>query len=71
MPGLDFGYNYDGLGNRLSASKGTPALVTEYEPDAMNRYARITDLDNFSESGHRWILLATFLPTNDDGNLLE
>ena len=42
VPGLNFGYSYDGLGNRLTASKGTPALVTEYEPDAMNRYATIT-----------------------------
>jgi RHS repeat-associated protein len=42
VPGLNFGYNYDGMGNRLSASKGVPALVTEYEPDAMNRYASIT-----------------------------
>jgi hypothetical protein len=42
VPGLDFGYNYDGLGNRLSASKGLPALVTTYAPDAMNRYSTIT-----------------------------
>jgi RHS repeat-associated protein len=42
VPGLNFGYNYDGMGNRLSASKGTPALVTTYTPNAMNRYANIT-----------------------------
>ena len=41
VPGLDFGYNYDGLGNRLSARKGQPALVTTYSPDAMNRYSTI------------------------------
>jgi RHS repeat-associated protein len=41
VPGLDFGYNHDGLGNRLSASKGLPALVTTYAPDAMNRYSTI------------------------------
>jgi hypothetical protein len=42
VPGLDFGYDYDGLGNRLTASKGLPALVTESEPDAMNRHSTIT-----------------------------
>ena len=45
MPGLDFGYSYGGLGDRLSARKGQPALVTTYTRDAMNRYASITSPD--------------------------
>ncbi len=42
VPGLEFGYSYDGLGNRLQATRGTPALTTGYTPDAMNRYETIT-----------------------------
>ena len=42
IPGLEFGYNYDGMGNRLAASKGNPAITTAYTPDAMNRYGTIT-----------------------------
>lgn len=41
IPGLEFGYSYDGLGNRLAASKGNPAITTAYTPDAMNRYSAI------------------------------
>ncbi len=41
VPGLLFGYSYDGMGNRLSASRGSPAATTDYEPNAVNQYTEI------------------------------
>ncbi|MFM7181644.1 MAG: hypothetical protein ACKO2G_09295 [Verrucomicrobiales bacterium] len=39
MPALKVGYNYDGLGNRVSTRKGQPALVTTYSLESMSRYS--------------------------------
>ena len=42
VPGLVFGYDYDGIGNRLTASRGSPSATAEYTPNAVNQYSEIT-----------------------------
>ena len=43
VPGMVFGYTYDGISNRLAASRGAPAATTQYTPDAVNQYDHITN----------------------------
>lgn len=44
VPGLSFGYGYDGMGNRITSTSGTGTGVSTrgYTPDVLNQYDAIT-----------------------------
>jgi RHS repeat-associated protein len=42
IPGYTFGYNYDGIGNRTSATQGGTDTDVTYTPNALNQYTAIT-----------------------------
>lgn len=50
IPGHSFGYAYDGIGNRTSATHGGTGTAVTYTPNALNQYT------NISTGGGRFIL---------------
>jgi RHS repeat-associated protein len=58
VPGLGFTYNYDGIGNRTTASIGSDSHTTSlsYSPNALNQYANPTHTGNF------WALVRSDAP---------
>ncbi|MES2476469.1 MAG: RHS repeat-associated core domain-containing protein [Verrucomicrobiota bacterium] len=68
VPGLGFGYAYDGIGNRVSATIGSPGHETElgYTPNALNQYETLT------HSGKFWALVrsdAAVTATTSEGSI--
>ncbi|MEO7101423.1 MAG: RHS repeat-associated core domain-containing protein, partial [Luteolibacter sp.] len=49
VPGLSFGYQYDGIGNRTSATFGTAPNVStlSYTPNNLNQYSQLTHPGTF------------------------
>lgn len=50
IPGHNFSYSYDGIGNRTAATHGGAGTEVSYTPDALNRYA------NIETGGSRFVL---------------